>query len=389
MAARRAGLCEFQHIGHRTARLLWPISGTLRPYGQQHDWHFVLGQCELAGHCFGIEADHRRRTEAQRASCIDHRRRAEGAGAYCLVAPALRVLHIQIACGNLPIRHRLCRHDARLHQWCQALWYYGGIGQLAADDEGNGCFGDRGLMPSNRMQPSLCFRRTYGDEAPVLQVEGRRRGGADSHQLADLVVAQGGSRVVVLGGAAAQDAFDDGVGHRDSVAHGDSCGWDRLKCRSVFAGGACALLTSALPSRPSWTVPAGCVHQWACVAQGRTRMIVFPLRRLVGFKAATASSRVETLPMFVRSRPSRTRWTISLSWVRSDSTTKSTARPSTGRASAGPTMDTSVPPVRIRSAERFPMSPPMPSSTRSTSPTSSRASLSRSTNSFAPKSSTV
>jgi hypothetical protein len=40
-------------------------------------------------------------------------------------------------------------------------------------------------------------------------------------------------------------------------------------------------------------------------------MIVFPLIRLalicvVGLKAAAASSRVETLPMFVRSRPSRT-----------------------------------------------------------------------------------
>ena len=49
---------------------------------------------------------------------------------------------------------------------------------------------------------------------------------------------------------------------------------------------------------------------------GRTRMIVFPLRRSVGFSAATASSRVATLPMLVRSRPSRTRWTISLSWAR-------------------------------------------------------------------------
>jgi hypothetical protein len=48
-------------------------------------------------------------------------------------------------------------------------------------------------------------------------------------------------------------------------------------------------------------------------SHARTRMIVFPLRRSVGFRAATASSRVETLPMFVRSRPSRTRWTISLS----------------------------------------------------------------------------
>src|SRR4051812_40740573 len=56
-------------------------------------------------------------------------------------------------------------------------------------------------------------------------------------------------------------------------------------------------------------------------------MIVFPLRRSVELKAAMASSRLETLPMFVRSRPSRTRLTISLSCARSDSTTKSTARP--------------------------------------------------------------
>jgi hypothetical protein len=32
-------------------------------------------------------------------------------------------------------------------------------------------------------------------------------------------------------------------------------------------------------------------------------MIVFPLNRSVELKAATASSRVETLPMIVRSRP--------------------------------------------------------------------------------------
>src|SRR3954462_1322335 len=107
-------------------------------------------------------------------------------------------------------------------------------------------------------------------------------------------------------------------------------------------------------------------HQWAHVAHGRTRMTVFPARRSVALKVATASSRAETLPMFVRRRPSRTRWTISLSRARSDSTTKSTARPSAGRVSAGPTMDTSVPPARIRAADRFWMSPPMTSNTRST-----------------------
>src|ERR671919_112637 len=120
---------------------------------------------------------------------------------------------------------------------------------------------------------------------------------------------------------------------------------------------------------------------------GRSRMIVFPLIRSVGLKAATASSRVAIWPMFVRSRPSRTRWAISLSWARSDTTTKSIARPSAGRASGGPAMVTSVPPARTRPADRFPMSPPITSKTRSTSPTSSRASLSRSTNSAAPKSS--
>src|SRR5205814_3618926 len=50
-----------------------------------------------------------------------------------------------------------------------------------------------------------------------------------------------------------------------------------------------------------------CLHPSS--PQERTRMIVFPGRRSVGLKAATAPSRVETVPMFVRSRPSRTRWT--------------------------------------------------------------------------------
>ena len=36
-------------------------------------------------------------------------------------------------------------------------------------------------------------------------------------------------------------------------------------------------------------------------------MTVFPVLRSVELKAATASSRDATLPMFVRSRPSRTR----------------------------------------------------------------------------------
>jgi len=38
-------------------------------------------------------------------------------------------------------------------------------------------------------------------------------------------------------------------------------------------------------------------------------------------------------------------------------------------------MDTSVPPARIRPADRFWMSPPMTSNTRSTPPTSSSASF--------------
>jgi creatinine amidohydrolase len=44
--------------------------------------------------------------------------------------------------------------------------------------------------------------------------------------------------------------------------------------------------------------------------KGRTRMTVLPLRRSVGLSAATASSRVATVPVCVRSRPSRTRSTI-------------------------------------------------------------------------------
>src|SRR5437660_1767638 len=96
----------------------------------------------------------------------------------------------------------------------------------------------------------------------------------------------------------------------------------------------------------------------------RMRIIGFPVTRPDGLRAKTASSSFATLPMFLRSRPSRTRWTISPSWPRSDSTTKSIARPSLGRASTGPTTDTSVPPDRIRPAERRPISPPMTSNGR-------------------------
>ena len=70
-------------------------------------------------------------------------------------------------------------------------------------------------------------------------------------------------------------------------------------------------------------------------------MIVFPACRVVELKAATASSRVATVPMFVRSRPSRTRRMISPSWARSDTTTKSTVKPPAGRASVGPAMSIS------------------------------------------------
>lgn len=54
-------------------------------------------------------------------------------------------------------------------------------------------------------------------------------------------------------------------------------------------------------------------------------MIVFPLIRLVGLKTAMASSRVVMLPMFVRNRPYRTRWTILVSLARSGTRTKSIA----------------------------------------------------------------
>src|SRR6516165_6502953 len=175
--------------------------------------------------------------------------------------------------------------------------------------------------------------------------------------------------------------------HSSGVSPSTSTSWSVPLIFNVKAMDASRWLGLIGRSRPTWTAVGRLRGSMGARPYGRTRMIVFPLRRSVGFKAATASSRVETLPMFVRSRPSRTRWTISLSWARSDSTTKSTAKPSAGRASAGPTMDTSVPPARMRPADRFRMSPPMTSNTRSMPPTSSSASLSRSTNSCAPKSS--
>src|SRR6185437_14513786 len=179
--------------------------------------------------------------------------------------------------------------------------------------------------------------------------------------------------------------FPQALSHLALVNISQSCGVSGRSPRSVVT-----LAEGGLErGSSSYAQASSSAEDFSRVAYGRTRMIVFPLRRAIGLRAATPSSRGETLPMFGRSRPSRTRFTISPSWARSDSTTKSIARPSLGRASGGPTTDTSLPPARIRPADRFPMSPPMTSNHRSTLPPSSRASLPRSTNSFAPKSSTV
>ena len=94
--------------------------------------------------------------------------------------------------------------------------FHAGVGQLAAEDEGGGCVGGRGLISDDWTQPCFGFRRAYADDALVLHVDGCRLGGAASQQLAILVVAQGDGRVALLGGATAQDTFDDGVGHGHS-----------------------------------------------------------------------------------------------------------------------------------------------------------------------------
>jgi hypothetical protein len=77
----------------------------------------------------------------------------------------------------------------------------------------------------------------------------------------------------------------------------------------------CRPRSSASGRVPIWSV--GCRHDDTVGlfpgAQGRTRMTVLPLRRSVGLSAGTASSRVATVPMCVRRRPSRTRSTISTS----------------------------------------------------------------------------
>ena len=91
---------------------------------------------------------------------------------------------------------------------------------------------------------------------------------------------------------------------------------------------------------PAWFVrPSTCTDCRAC----RLRQVV---RRCFGLTTALGAAAL-------------------LPWNRlvKDSTTKSAARPSSGRTSVGPTMDTSLPPARIRPADRFWISPPMTSNT--------------------------
>ena len=119
-------------------------------------------------------------------------------------------------------------------------------------------------------------------------------------------------------------------------------------------------------------------------------MIVFPLIRSVGLKAATASSRAATLPMFVRTRPSRARLTISVQLraigYDDEENRPAVSGPRLGRAgdghqrssgsnyARGPLRDVAAEDIENRIELRRPLA---------------RTSLSRSTNSCAPKSRAV
>ena len=94
------------------------------------------------------------------------------------------------------------------------------------------------------------------------------------------------------------------------------------------------------------------------------RIIVLPLIRSVGLKAARVVGGRDGADV----RPHASgphRWTISLSWARSDTheADRQALRASLRRAGIA----TSVPPARITPADRVPMSPPMTSKTRSSS----------------------
>src|SRR5262245_8586859 len=82
--------------------------------------------------------------------------------------------------------------------------------------------------------------------------------------------------------------------HKRGVSPSTSTSWGVPLIFNVKAMAACLWLGLIGRNRQIWTVPSDRVHQWVRVAHGRTRIIVFPGRRSVGLKAATASSRVAT-----------------------------------------------------------------------------------------------
>jgi len=86
-------------------------------------------------------------------------------------------------------------------------------------------------------------------------------------------------------------------------------------------------------------------------------MIVFPLIRSVGLKAATASSRAATLPSLSAADIPATLDDLT-QWGAIGYDDEVDSHAVSGRASVRPAMVTSVPPARITPADRFAMSPP-------------------------------
>ena len=149
-----------------------------------------------------------------------------------------------------------------------------------------------GFVPAEWEWPSTWVDRSGHDRAPAII----------GHEFAGVVTSLGyGTTGLSLG----QRVFGITDWHRD----GTLAEYAAVEARNL----------APLPGDVDFTVGASLPMRGLTAWQGLFEhgrfqagqsLLVHGAAGSVGFKAATASSRVETLPMFVRSRPSRTRWTI-------------------------------------------------------------------------------
>lgn len=180
--------------------------------GDEHDGDELVAEVEFLSYAVGVESAEGAGGEAAILGGEHEKHRGEGGGAEGFVAAQLRVVAVEVADHGGPLLLHGGWEEPGVDRRLEGAGEFAVTIELAADNEGDGCFPHLLLAVSQIAEPRFGLWRAYRDEAPVLEVEGGGRAGGEPEQVVDGVFINGSAGIEMPGGGPVLDEGSEGVG---------------------------------------------------------------------------------------------------------------------------------------------------------------------------------